>query len=80
MPLYEFYCEPCNEHFDVRRTLSQGTEDVTCPLCTGDNVQRIFTPVALRSNGREGMSMIGGNACGGCTITNCSSCPSARRK
>ena len=81
MPLYEFYCEVCNEYFDVRRTLSQGTDNVTCPLCTGDRVQRIFTPViALRSNGSGGVSLIGGSGCGGCTITNCAGCPSARRQ
>ncbi len=81
MPIYEFYCPTCNRSFDVRRTLSQGTDDVTCPSCAGDKVRRVFTPViALRSNGPGGLSTIGGSACTGCTITNCAGCPTLRRK
>ena len=82
MPLYEFYCQSCDCCFEIRRSFSQGTENVTYPTCTGDKVQRVFTPVAAFSiGGNGGMTAIGGSSgCAGCAITNCSGCPSARGK
>jgi putative FmdB family regulatory protein len=80
MPLYEFYCQSCDCCFEVRRSFSQGTEGVQCPDCAGDQVQRVFTPVAAFSSGSNGgVTAIGGaGGCGSCTITNCAGCPSAR--
>ena len=80
MPLYEFYCEVCECCFEVRRSFSEGTDDVVCPSCAGDKVQRVFTPVAAFSSGSSGVSAIGGSSCSGCTITNCAGCPSARQR
>jgi putative FmdB family regulatory protein len=81
MPLYEFYCKSCDCRFEVRRSFSQGTADVRCPDCAGDEVQRVFTPVAMFSSGGNGVSAIGGaSGCGSCTITNCAGCSSARRR
>ncbi len=81
MPLYEFYCKNCERCFDLRRSLSEGTDDVTCPTCDGGKVQRVFTPVAAFSSGSDGRnSMVGGSSCSGCTITNCGSCPSLSRR
>lgn len=80
MPLYEFYCPTCERCFEVRRSLKQGTDGVVCPECTGSNVQRIFTPIMAFSKGAGSTpTMIGGGGCSGCTITNCSGCPSIRR-
>ena len=81
MPLYEFYCQSCDCCFEVRRSFSQGTAGVICPKCAGDDVQRVFTPVAAFSSGSNGVSALGGaSGCSSCTITNCSGCPSARRR
>lgn len=79
MPLYEFYCATCERCFEVRRTLSQGTDNVTCPICTGQHIRRVFTPVIAFSNGRAGVSTIGGNSCASCTVSACAGCPLIRR-
>lgn len=80
MPLYEFFCATCSDCFEVRRTFSEGIDDVTCPTCAGDEVRRVFTPIMMFSSGKEGVSMIGGSPCTSCAITNCGGCPSLRRK
>ncbi|MEJ2556191.1 MAG: zinc ribbon domain-containing protein [Anaerolineae bacterium] len=79
MPLYEFYCVACHHCFDTRRTLSEGTEHVTCPLCDGQEVRRVFTPVMAFSPG-GGRSAAGGGACTGCTLSRCASCPGGSGK
>jgi putative FmdB family regulatory protein len=79
MPLYEFFCTDCNKDFEVRRALSEGTANVTCPLCAGQRIRRVFTPVIAFSNGRNGSSAIGGSGCARCTVSTCASCPLMRR-
>ncbi|RME79054.1 MAG: zinc ribbon domain-containing protein [Chloroflexi bacterium] len=80
MPLYEFYCPVCRHNFDVRRSISQGTDDVVCPTCASQNVQRVFTPVAAFSSGAKGVTALGGSGCATCALTNCTGCPGARRR
>ncbi len=80
MPLYEFYCKTCDCCFEVRRSLSEGTDNVTCPTCAEANVQRVYTPVMAFSSGKGGVSALGGaSGCGSCALTSCAGCPSARR-
>jgi putative FmdB family regulatory protein len=80
MPLYEFHCEQCGCSFDVRRSLSQGLDDVSCPTCAGYEVKRVFTPVALFSNGGGQRTALAGSGCAGCAATHCAGCASARRR
>lgn len=81
MPLYEFYCQGCDCCFDVRRSLSQGLDDVLCPYCASPDVKRVFTPVAaFSSGGRQRVALSGSGGCAGCAATHCSSCASARRR
>lgn len=80
MPLYEFYCADCHRCFEVRRTLSEGTDSVTCPVCADHKIQRVFTPVTTFSTGRGGTTVVGPRGCAACSATHCSGCPSLRRK
>ncbi len=80
MPLYEFFCPTCDRSFDVRRTFSEGTDNVVCILCAEENVQRVFTPVAVRSNSGGKTSAVGGSSCSGCATTSCAGCASGGRK
>jgi putative FmdB family regulatory protein len=82
MPLYEFYCARCDCCFEVRRSLSQGTADVVCPACAGDEVRRVFTPVAAFSSSSSGQraALSGSSGCAGCAATHCAGCASARHK
>ena len=36
MPLYEYYCEPCNGIFEELRPIREATDPVPCPQCYKD--------------------------------------------
>lgn len=36
MPLYEYFCEPCNGIFEELRPMREATEPVPCPECYRD--------------------------------------------
>ena len=36
MPVYEYYCEPCNGIFEELRPIREAGEDVPCPQCYKD--------------------------------------------
>jgi len=36
MPLYEYYCEPCNGIFEELRPMREASEPVPCPVCYKD--------------------------------------------
>jgi putative FmdB family regulatory protein len=36
MPIYEYYCEPCNGIFEELRPMREATEPVPCPECYKD--------------------------------------------
>ncbi len=36
MPLYEYYCQPCNGIFEELRPIREATEPVPCPECYKD--------------------------------------------
>ncbi|MGE0598769.1 MAG: zinc ribbon domain-containing protein [Dehalococcoidia bacterium] len=36
MPLYEYFCEPCNGIFEELRPIREATEPVPCPQCYKD--------------------------------------------
>lgn len=79
MPLYEFFCPTCECCFEVRRSMREGTADVTCPTCAEANVRRVYTPVIAFSSGQGGVSAIGASGCGSCAQSSCAGCPSVRR-
>jgi putative FmdB family regulatory protein len=62
MPLYEYVCLACEDHFDARRGLEE--PDPSCPICGQDRVRRHFSLFASPGNG-ETVSAGGGCACGG---------------
>lgn len=41
MPLYEYFCQPCNGIFEELRPIREATEPVPCPVCYKD-AQRIM--------------------------------------
>jgi len=36
MPIYEYYCQPCNGIFEELRPIREATEPVPCPVCYKD--------------------------------------------
>lgn len=54
MPLYDFDCPGCGQSFEKRVSLSQ-LDEVNCPNCGGQHVNRKMGTFAIRgqSSGRE---------------------------
>jgi putative FmdB family regulatory protein len=63
MPMYEYVCMKCEEHFEE---LVRGDEEVTCPTCGATSVTRQLSTFAMIGTaGQTGASASGGGCCGG---------------
>ena len=47
MPLYEYYCEPCNGIFEALRPLKEASEPFPCPVC--DKEGRRIMPTSFNA-------------------------------
>ncbi|MHB8574472.1 MAG: FmdB family zinc ribbon protein [Dehalococcoidia bacterium] len=36
MPVYEFFCEPCDGVFELLRSIRESSEPASCPVCNRD--------------------------------------------
>ncbi len=45
MPLYEYYCEPCDGIFELIRPVSRSSDPQPCPVCDGDGERLMPTQV-----------------------------------
>ena len=70
MPIYEYKCLKCNEQFEA---LVLGGDNVSCPRCKGDKLERLMSAFRFKSGGNFTPST-GTSSCSGCTSTNCSTC------
>jgi putative FmdB family regulatory protein len=43
MPVYEFSCAACGEHFEIVSSLSERDERAVCPACGGRTVTQVFS-------------------------------------
>jgi putative FmdB family regulatory protein len=41
MPLCPFHCKKCDKTFEVFLRLSETGQEMTCPYCQGDDVERL---------------------------------------
>jgi putative FmdB family regulatory protein len=67
MPLYEYLCEPCEEKFEVLRSMAKGADPAICPTCgsNGHRVLSVFASISVGSSGEPVPSAVGGGG-GGC--------------
>ena len=75
MPIYEYRCNACNKEFEC--IVIGGDDAVTCPECSGTEVERMLSACSFKSGGGYSPSSSGGGGgspCSGCSSTNCSSC------
>jgi putative FmdB family regulatory protein len=55
MPIYEYECKRCGEHFDkLFRSLNQIPAEINCPACHSLEVQRLMSVPAIHTTGRGG--------------------------
>jgi putative FmdB family regulatory protein len=69
MPIYDYRCGGCGARFEL---LVRGEQQVTCPQCSGDNLERLMSLTARPATGgkpadysRLGPPAGGGGCCGG---------------
>lgn len=73
MPIYEYVCKDCGEHFEVVRLIKDADSTIACKKCSGTHTSRAISVFYAQSSGRV---VAGGNGggCAGCTGGSCSSC------
>src|SRR3954454_20280612 len=62
MPMYEYVCMKCEEHFEE---LVRGDEEVSCPQCAATNVARQLSTFAMIGTAGQTGAFGGGGWCGG---------------
>ncbi len=53
MPVYEYYCEPCNGIFEVLRPIREASYPQPCPVCDRDG-QRVMPSSFMAFTFRDG--------------------------
>ncbi len=53
MPLYEYYCEPCDRVFEALRSVRDSDQSVRCASCGGD-ADRIMPTTFVSMSFRQG--------------------------
>ncbi len=67
MPIYEYICEDCKEHFE--KIVINKQQEITCPKCSSKKAAIQLSVFASASSGSSsssgGFSGGGGGCCGG---------------
>jgi putative FmdB family regulatory protein len=78
MPLYEYFCPPCNSQFEVLRPVSQMDQPAVCPSghTTNNRVLSLFAPYAKSTHGAATatLPMMGGGNDACCGLDDGGSC------
>jgi putative FmdB family regulatory protein len=57
MPIFEYDCLECGEHFEFLQQRSD--ESPTCPQCGGERIEKAFSVFASRSAGPDAVGPCG---------------------
>lgn len=49
MPLYEYRCEACSEHFEVLQGMGESGDGISCPRCGAEEIARQLSTFAGRT-------------------------------
>jgi putative FmdB family regulatory protein len=72
MPIYEYFCQACQEKIQLKLPLGQAKGETACPKCKG-KAKRIYSAFNFYSKG--GSSSFGSSkSCSGCTSSSCDTC------
>ena len=80
MPLYEYFCPPCNDQFEMLRPVSHMDNPATCPSghTTNNRVLSLFAPVSKSTQGSVMTQMMPSASADACcspgTGAGCSCC------
>ena len=65
MPIYEYVCRDCKEHFEVLTTSAQSTDIVKCPKCKSLDVTKTISATHFQMG--SGKPTIPSGALSGCS-------------
>ena len=57
MPIYEFKCHGCGNVFERLCFASDGERDITCPVCEGDEVEKLLSSFSSVSSSGIGQAL-----------------------
>ncbi len=60
MPLYEYRCSQCGNTFEMLRRMQEADQDLTCPSCESEKVERLISTFARTSAGSPSSGCGGG--------------------
>ena len=69
MPLYDYQCKDCGEHFEVRATIKEKISglNLVCSKCGSTDARQLLTAASVLHGGKEiSQSGCGPNAGPGC--------------
>lgn len=72
MPIYEYTCQECHEHFEARRCMADADMPIACPKCGSPQARRGLSLFA--TTGCESKGSSSGGGCGSCSGGSCSCC------
>jgi putative FmdB family regulatory protein len=63
MPLYEYECRGCGNHFEQ---LTRGGQAPACPSCKSEDLQKLLSVFAVSGGSDRAFDMPASGACGRC--------------
>ena len=63
MPIFGFVCEDCGEQFEELIFRVSTIDEVTCPTCGAEKVQRQLSRVAAPASGGSSLPSFSGASC-----------------
>jgi putative FmdB family regulatory protein len=63
MPLFEYECRGCGQHFEY---LTRDGQAPACPSCAGSDLQKQLSAFAVGGAGEKRVEMPASGACGHC--------------
>jgi putative FmdB family regulatory protein len=73
MPIYEYVCGDCGEHFEALRPMKDADAPIGCRRCESRRTERALSVFYAQSSGRTVAGTSGGG-CGSCSGGSCGSC------
>lgn len=65
MPLYEYICKECDNHFEKRVNFSDAERDQECPACGSLHSRKQISLFAPSSSANNSTSAASSSGCGG---------------
>ena len=72
MPIYEYVCQDCQEHFELMRPMKDADAPAECEQCHGEHTARMLSLFFASSGGRA--IATSATSCASCSGGSCAGC------